>query len=263
MNRIGKKVLVSSIAASVMFGSAMYLQDKAFAASTDNSSMNTEQSTSGNASSSEAVKSSVDGDTRSHGRGGHKGGNLLSETAEVLGIEISEIQTQLEAGKTFADIAEGKGLTKEVFLQKLIDLETSKIEERLSEGKLTDTQAAEQKEKLIDRLGQAIESSDIGRAGHSKKDGIGLGLGRLGKTEEIAGILSMTEDELKAGLKEGKTLAELAAAKGITEADLIQKLKDNMTTSLKEWVNEKHTAPDKKAETIDAETADAKETGDI
>lgn len=254
MNYIGKKVLVSSIAASVMFGGALYLQDKAFASSAENSSINADQATTETTSSSTGEKSNVDGDTRGHGRGGFRGGNLLSETAEVLGMEQSEIQTQLEAGKTFADIAEGKGLTKEVFLQKLIDLETSKIEERLSEGKLTETQAAEQKEKLSDRLEKAIDSSDIGRGGHGKENGMGHGLGRFGKTKEIAEILGMTEDELKAGLEEGKTLAELAAAKGISEDDLIQKLKDNMTAPLKEWVNEKHAAPDKKAETTDVET---------
>ncbi len=252
MNHIGKKVLVSSIAASVLLGGGLYVQNNTFAASTDSSTVNTDKNTSGTASSSVDEKSKRDGDRGRH-HGGFRGGNLMSNTAEVLGMEESEIRTQLGAGKTFAEIAEGKGVTKEVFLQKLINKETSKIEERLSEGKLTETQAAEQKEKLSERLSQAIESSDMGREGHGKGKGMGHGPGRFVNPEEIAEILGMTEDDLKAGLQEGKSLAELASAKGISEDDLIQKMKDQMTEPLKEWINEKHTASDKKADTEEAE----------
>ena len=57
-------------------------------------------------------------------------------------------------------------------------------------------------------------------------------------------------------MKEGQSLAEIAAAKGITEDQLIQKLKDQMTEPLKQWVNEKHTNADEADPAADTE-ADA------
>lgn len=254
---IGKKAIAGSIIASVVLGGAGYQQNNTFAASADTSTKVTDQAASDTAKKEAGDKVREDDNKMGHFRGGFGGGSLIKQTAEVLDLKESDIRTQLEAGKTFAEIAEDKGLTKSAFLQKLIDAETKKIDERKSEGALTDNQAVEQKEKLSDRLEQAIESSDIGRGGHGKESGMDHGMGRFGKTDEIAEILGMTEEKLKEGLEEGKTIAELAAAKGISETDLIQKLKDNMTEPLKQWVNEKHTAPDKKAETTTETEADA------
>ncbi|KKO54590.1 hypothetical protein [Paenibacillus sp. DMB20] len=238
MNSIGKKIMVGSIAASVVLGGAGYLQNKTFAASAEPSAKTAVQA------ASDTVKAAVgnkfrDGREFGHGRGGFGGGNLIKDAAEILSLEESAVRTQLEEGKTLAEIAASKSVSKEAFLQKLIDAETARIQERLSDGTITDAQAAEQKENLSGRLEKAIDQSGIGFGGHGK----GHGMGVFGRLEGVAEILGLTEDELKAGLDDGKSIAELAEAKGMTEEDLIRKLKDNMIEPLKQWVNEKHAAP--------------------
>lgn len=247
MNPISKKVLVSSMAAAIVLGGAGYLQSKAFAAtSTDASASVSEDGQTGTGSSAADAGKSRDGNWMDRMGGGPRGGNIVKETAEVLGLTEAEIRTALEAGSTFAEIAEGKGMTQSVFVQKLTELETAKIDERLSEGSITETEAAEWKEGLSDRLTQIVESSEAGFGkGHGKG---GRGFGQFGKPEEIAALLGLSEDELKAEMKEGQSLAEIAAAKGITEDQLIQKLKDQMTEPLKQWVNEKHTNADEAAD---------------
>ncbi len=47
---------------------------------------------------------------------------------------------------------------------------------------------------------------------------------RGARAEALADILGITTDELKASMQEGNTLAEIAAAQGISEADLISQL---------------------------------------
>ena len=223
-------------------GGAGYLQSKAFAAtSTDASASVSQDSQTGTDQSvADAVKNR-DGKWMERKGGGPRGGNIVKETAEVLGLTESEIRTALEAGGTFVEIAEGKGMTQSVFVQKLIELETAKIDERLSEG-ITETEATAWKEGLSDHLTQIVESGEAGFGkGHGKG---GRGFGKFGNPEELAALLGLSEDELKAEMKEGQSLAEIAAAKGITEDQLIQKLKDQMTEPLKQWVNEKHTNAD-------------------
>ncbi|OME88736.1 MULTISPECIES: hypothetical protein [Paenibacillus] len=246
MNPISKKVLVSSMAAAIVLGGAGYLQNKVFAAaSTDASTSVSEDGQTGtDSSAADAVKNRA-GKWMDRKAGGPRGGNIVKETAEVLGLTEAEIRTALEAGSTFAEIAEGKGMTQSVFVQKLTELETSKIDERLSEGSITETEAAEWKEGLSARLTQMVESSEVGFGkGHGKG---GRGFGKFGNPEEIAALLGLSEDELKVEMKEGQSLAEIAATKGISEDQLVQKLKDQMTEPLKQWINEKHTDADKSA----------------
>ncbi|KOP65097.1 hypothetical protein AMS62_07460 [Bacillus sp. FJAT-18019] len=246
MNPISKKVLASSMAAAIMLGGAGYIHNQVFAAaSTDAASSAAQDGQAGTNPSTGTYVKNMDGKRMDHKAGGPRGSSIIQETAEVLGMTESEIRSALEAGSTFAEIAEGKGMTQSVFVQKLTALETAKIDERLSEGSITETEAAAWKEALGERLTQIVKSSeaDFGR-GHGKG---GRGLGKFGNSEEIAAMLGISEDDLKAKMTEGQSLAEIAAAKGITENQLIQKLKDQMTEPLKQWVNEKHTKADKSA----------------
>lgn len=244
MNPISKKVLVSSMAAAIVLGGAGYLQNKTFAAaSTDTAAAAAQDGQTGTDTTASDAAKNREGKWMGHKAGGPRGGSIVKETAEILGLTEADIRTALEAGSTFAEIAEGKGMAQSAFVQKLIELETVKIEELLSEGGITETQAAEWNEGLSDRLTQIVESSDAGLGkGHGKG---GRGFGKFGNPEEIAALLGVSEDELKAGMEEGQSLAEIAAAKGMTEDQLIQKLKDQMTEPLKQWVNEKHTDADK------------------
>lgn len=239
------------MAAAIVLGGAGYLQSKTYAAaSTDTSASVTEE---GQAGTSDAVKKNRDGKRMDHKGGGPRGGSILKETSEVLGLTETEIKTALEGGSTFAEIAEGKGMTQSAFVEKLTELEAAKMDERLNEGDITEAEAAEWKEGLSARLEQLVQSSDpgFGMKGHGRGE---RGFGKFGNPEEIAALLGLSEDELKTGMAEGKSLAELAAAKGITEDQLLQKLKDQMTEPLKQWINEKHTDADKsEAAKTDAE----------
>jgi hypothetical protein len=52
--------------------------------------------------------------------------------------------------------------------------------------------------------------------------------------------LSITEQELATQLDAGKSLADIAQDKGISEDQLVNSIKDNMTSELKKFVERKH-----------------------
>jgi hypothetical protein len=62
----------------------------------------------------------------------------------------------------------------------------------------------------------------------------------FGMNDTLSTDLGISKDELEAGLKSGKSLAEIAQEKGISEDVLIQKIKDGMTDHIKKFVEMKH-----------------------
>jgi hypothetical protein len=74
----------------------------------------------------------------------------LNETAQLLGVTGDELKKALKEGKSLADLANEKG----VEVQKLIDLQvnawTQKIDQALSEGKITQEQAEKLKSEAVD-----------------------------------------------------------------------------------------------------------------
>ncbi|WP_246246550.1 hypothetical protein [Paenibacillus lemnae] len=269
---MGMKLMAGTLAAGLLLGGAGYLQEQVFAASSTDSA-----SSSGNLGTSPTTDTGtgtspgsgkLDGSfgKRGHGPGGFGGGQIFTHAAEILGLEESELMTELQAGKTLTEAAQEKGVTRASLLERLTAAMTQDLNQRLDDGTLTEEQAAAQKEKWSEHLEDMVDQSGFkpggigqGRGegpGHRFGDGAGHGPGRFGSLEDAADILGMSESELQAGMREGKSLAELAEAKGISESQLIQKLKDSMTEPLKEWVNEKRTAPDAQsgAEASDSET---------
>lgn len=258
MKMISKKVLTTTIAASVILGGGVIglLQTSAFA----------DTSTSTKSTDDAAVKGKDDAGRKNgfgkggHGpegnmRGGFGGGNLLKETATIVGSDEKTVSDQVKAGQTLLDIAKAAGLTEDAFLQKLSAEQTKSIDAALSAGKITQEQADKQKSALQDRLKQAISNKlpamkggpgkQGGAPGHEGQGGPGkfgekgMGLGLLGNADTLASILGMTKEELKTAQSAGKSLSEIAQEKGISEDALISKLKESMTDQLKKFVESK------------------------
>ncbi|UJF32996.1 hypothetical protein [Paenibacillus hexagrammi] len=186
------------------------------------------------------------------GMGGRSGGNLLKEAATILGTDESTLQTSLQGGQSLLDLATAAGLSEDDFLAKLTAAETASINEQVTAGTLTQTQADQMISDLSTRLKQRIENAGI-QGGKDGQGHGGKGFG-FGGFESLTTILGITQDELKTQLDAGKSVAEVASAQGISEDDLISKLKDSMNDKLKQFVEDKHQKP--------AAPASGAETGD-
>ncbi|MFC5450750.1 hypothetical protein [Paenibacillus aestuarii] len=190
-------------------------------------------------------------------RGGGFGGIRLTEqAASVLAVEQSAVDEALHAGKTLAAFAQEKGVSEADFVQKLVAAETTAINAEVTAGKLTQDQADKMLSGLSGRLTKQVENTGpIGRGGHGGPAGPG-GLG-IGNPDTLTTILGVTVDEMRTQLDAGKSIVDIAASKGISEEDLISKIKDSMTDSIKKFVEDKHTRPDGEAPAAPTTTAPA------
>ena len=144
---------------------------------------------------------------------GPRGGFDLEVAAKTLGITTEELRTQLEAGKSLADVAKAQGVSK----QKLIDALVAAGEKRLAEEKAA---LPDQVAKMVDATHTPGEGGEPGFGGHGGPGGRGGGPG----LETAAKALGITEDALKTELQAGKTLADVAKEKGVDKQKVIDAL---------------------------------------
>ncbi|MEY8744058.1 hypothetical protein AB9M62_32405 [Bacillales bacterium AN1005] len=169
---------------------------------------------------------------------------MIGETADLLGIGLRDLKEQMELGKTLSQIAkERKGLSEEQLLQKLKPSLTKRLDQATADGCLTKEQAAAAKASMDEKLKKVINTPlrELRRefAGHGSKH-------PAMNQKTIAKFIGITPNQLEEQLRQGKSLAQIAEAHGISETQLINKMKEEITGDLKRLVHRKggaHAAP--------------------
>ncbi|MVO99744.1 hypothetical protein [Paenibacillus lutrae] len=221
------RLLVSTLTAALLLGGGAALSGNVFAAD----SADTDKTTTTDSTHS---KRGDKGDRG--GKFGFGGGFVFKNAAEVLGVEEKALMTELRSGKTLVEIAQGKGISQADLISKLTASASAGIDAQVTAGKLDSAKAAELKADLGKRIEKAVTSkNDFGKGG---KHGGGHKGGFVNK-EQLAGLLGLTADEIKAQQEAGKTLAEIATSKGISREQLLEKLKAAMTPSLEKFIDAK------------------------
>jgi hypothetical protein len=137
--------------------------------------------------------------------------------AKALGIDEATLRTELEAGKSVADLATAKGVALDTIVNALIEEQTTQLKAAVAAGTLTQAQA----DGLIANAKATLPGHlQVRRVQGLPERGMG---GRRGGGREIIGAattvsakaLGMTEAELRTELQAGKTIAALAQSKNI------------------------------------------------
>lgn len=92
------------------------------------------------------------------GRGG--GGRIhLSAAATALGMTEEELHTELHSGKTPAQIAEAKNVSRQTLVDALVAAENQRIDAAVADGRLTAEQAAEKKTNVTARVEAFVDGA--------------------------------------------------------------------------------------------------------
>lgn len=75
------------------------------------------------------------------GAPGANGGNRLQDIAQVLGMTVDGVRSQMQQGKSLADLIQEKGLNKDQVEQKLLDLEKARLDAAVKAGRMSQQQA--------------------------------------------------------------------------------------------------------------------------
>jgi hypothetical protein len=135
---------------------------------------------------------------------GHGGGPAA--VAAYLGLTQSELRAQLEAGKSLAQIASAQGKSVEGLEDVIVSDAKTHLDEAVANGKLTAAQAETMLAELRSHVGDIVNAT-----GGPGERGVRLAVGPA-FGDAAATYLGLTQDELRAQLEGGKTLAQVAAA---------------------------------------------------
>jgi|GEM_PF-1108707 len=102
---------------------------------------------------------------------------MLSSKAEVLGVSADELKTSLADGQTFLEIAEAQGLTKDDLHEAMSVQATDRLNQRVTDGTLTQEQADERLALMAQRQGDCTGDGPLG-SGLGRK---GFGQGSSGQ----------------------------------------------------------------------------------
>lgn len=82
-----------------------------------------------------------------------RGGHIVKDTADLLGMEPKSIVEQLKKGKTLLQVVQdAKGWSEGEYIKKLTETASANIDKAVSEGKIDSEKAAKIKASLPDKL---------------------------------------------------------------------------------------------------------------
>ncbi|MGE3270601.1 MAG: hypothetical protein AB7P40_17735 [Chloroflexota bacterium] len=77
--------------------------------------------------------------------------------AEFLGMTPDELRTEMQAGKSLAQVAEAKGISRDQLKAKLLELHMARINEAVAAGRMTQEQAQQATERMTANLDSMLD----------------------------------------------------------------------------------------------------------
>lgn len=169
--------------------------------------------------------------------GQHDKMGWLEDVARLLNMEPSALYEELKSGKSLADVAKEKGMTTDQLKAGMQTALKKRLDEAVKSGRLTQEKANEIVSKSNMHIDQFIQHKGLMRRGHSL-------------VGETAKILNMDPENLRKELQSGKSLADLAKEKGLSQEELKAKLLSAQKERLDSAVKEGHITQEKEQEII-------------
>ena len=166
----------------------------------------------------------------------------LAAASKVLGITETELKTELEAGKSVADVAKAKNIDLATVKAALLTEAKAHIDAEVAAGKHTAAEGVAKLAEVTSRIDTMLTTAGLpARGPHGKGGQEGKGGGKF-MSATLATTLKLTQEELKTQLHSGKSLADVAKAQSVDIADVKTVLTSDFTAHLAEEVTSgKHT----------------------
>jgi hypothetical protein len=151
---------------------------------------------------------------------------LLDQASSYLGLTESELLEKVRDGNSLAEIAKQQGKTADGLVDALVAAEKKQLDAAVKDGTLTDAQRDRIESKLEERVTDVVnaELPAFGR-GFGFKFGRGAFLPSRGThLDAAASYLGVSESELRADLREGESLADVAKEQGKSVDGLVDAL---------------------------------------
>ncbi len=203
-----------------------------------------DESDTGADTTNESESGEYDDDTdRQHRGWRHRRGPGAEAMAEALGLTQEEIRQGFQDGKSLADLAAEQGVAIDDLKATLVAEATRAIDDAVADEKLDPERAEEMKAGLDERIDTLINQDPSERRAHHHRP-----FGRLGATlDELEETLGLTAEEIRDGLADGKSLADMAEEQGVSVEDLAAQLTAGLEERIDDAVRDGKMDPERAA----------------
>jgi DNA-binding CsgD family transcriptional regulator len=181
----------------------------------------------------------------------------IAEAATALGMTEAELKTELQAGKSIADVAKAKNIDLDTVIAKLTAAFKAHLDEEVASGKHTQAEADAKLAEFSTRVTIMVNAPGLpmhgGKGGHGPGGKGGHGPQKFA-TAQLATTLKLTEAELQTQLKSGKTIKQIADAQNVDIADV----KTTLTAAFKAHLDEEVASGEHTQAEADAKLAEFK-----
>jgi DNA-binding CsgD family transcriptional regulator len=181
----------------------------------------------------------------------------IAEAATALGMTEAELKTELQAGKSIADVAKAKNIDLDTVIAKLTAAFKAHLDEEVASGKHTQAEADAKLAEFSTRVTTMVNAPGLpmhgGKGGHGPGGKGGHGPQKFA-TAQLATTLKLTEAELQTQLKSGKTMKQIADAQNVDIADV----KTTLTSDFKAHLDEEVASGEHTQAEADAKLAEFK-----
>lgn len=213
---MNKKLLAAgALALTMTLGGGAALAGPAYAAAADTVADTQQQSASTDTSAKGAMKKRGGAQKLDH-----------AAIASLLGMTEEELRTAQREGKTLATLAGEQGIAVQSVIDLLVEQLTANLDAKLADGSLTQDQYATEKAEVSAKAAELVNRVPGGKGGFGGRGGTHL------DKEGIASLLGVTADELKTGLRAGKSLATLADENGVSQQSVVDLVTNGLAAEL-------------------------------
>jgi lambda repressor-like predicted transcriptional regulator len=149
--------------------------------------------------------------------------------AQALGVSVDDLTAALRDGRSVADLAAEKGVALDTVVEALLAPRREALAQAVIDGWITqqraDTMLANMQENITEQLQETgpLGGMGLGPAGQVLR-AERLGWRMHGQADLVAQALGMSVDDLTAALRDGRSVADLAAEKGVALDTVVEAL---------------------------------------
>ena len=153
-------------------------------------------------------------------------GRALDAASEIIGIERDSLRDALRGGQTLAEVAEENGVSQDELVSQLTDRANERIDQAVQDGRLTQAEADEKRATLSEDIQERVTSDAPLQRGE-----------RGGRSLETAArVIGVDETTVRAELRSGQSLAEIAQDNGVEPASVVDAIADEKTERIQQAV---------------------------
>ncbi|MGI9539650.1 MAG: hypothetical protein ACR2N6_05820 [Miltoncostaeaceae bacterium] len=158
-------------------------------------------------------------------------GDALQAASEIVGVETDDLRDMLRDGQTLAEIAAANGVSEDALVSQLADRANEQLDQAVEDGFLTQEQADEKRASLTERIQERVTSDSPPQRGER-------GPGGGASLETAARVIGESETSIRADLRSGQTLAQIAGDAGVETSTVVDAIVADKTERIEQRIED-------------------------